>query len=125
MFRGIFIHTDIRAAEAIGIEKPVSLVAHYLTGIILVSVFLWLRKNIKVFSGSAFMGMVFGWITVILPWFVMYPALGFGFLGLECPENTNYILFGVLNHSFFGLGMTLWLGWVRKFIMKDKHANVD
>jgi hypothetical protein len=49
----------------------------------------------------------------------MYPALGFGFFSLDCPENTNYILFSVLNHSFYGLGITLWLGWVRKFIIKD------
>jgi hypothetical protein len=119
MFQGTFMHIDIRAVEAIFIEKPVSLIAHYLTGIILVGVFLWLRKNYKIFSKSIFMGMVFSWMTLVIPWFIMYPALGFGFLGLDCPENTNYILFSILNHSFYGLGITLWLGWVRKFIIKD------
>jgi len=114
MLQGTFIHNDIRAIEAIVIEKPVSLIAHYLTGIILAGVFLMLRKKYKIFSSSILMGMVFGWITLVIPWFIMYPALGFGFLGLDCPENTNYILFSVLNHSFYGLGITLWLGWVGK-----------
>ena len=118
MMQGTFVHADIRAVEAIAIEKPVALIAHYMAGIILVGVFLWLRENYKVFSSSIFMGLIFSWITLVLPWFIMYPSLGFGFLGLDCPENTNYILFSFLNHSFYGLGITLWLAWARKFIFK-------
>ncbi|MBT4088975.1 MAG: DUF2938 family protein [Deltaproteobacteria bacterium] len=119
MLQGTFMHADIGAVEAFGIEKPVALIAHYLTGIILVNAFLWLKKNTKVFSGSIFMGILFGLVTVVFPWFVMYPAMGFGFLGLDGPGNSNNVLFGLLNHSFFGIGITFWMWWVRKFTVKS------
>lgn len=119
MLQGTFVHTDIRAAEALMLEKPVSLMSHYQAGIILGAVFLKLRKRFSLFSSSKLMGLVFGWITIVLPWLVMYPAMGFGILGLDCPENTNYVLFSILNHSAYGLGITLWLVWLRDRFIKE------
>ncbi len=121
MFQGVFIQNDIIAVVAIGIEIPVSLLVHYLTGIILVVAFLLLRKNYKIFSSSIFAGMVFGWITLVIPWFFFYPCIGFGFMGLDTPEGINNIVYSIIYHSFYGLGITLWLGWIRKFIIKDSQ----
>ncbi|MFC1883159.1 DUF2938 family protein [Thermodesulfobacteriota bacterium] len=119
MFQGIFVHDDIRLVNPIFIEKPVTPLMHYMIGIFLAAVFFWMRKNVKLFPKSIYMGIIFGWITVILPWFIMYPALGFGFLGLDCPQNTNYIFLSFFNHTLYGLGITLWLGLIRKVVIKD------
>jgi hypothetical protein len=123
MFNGEFIHENIRIAAEMSLEKPVSLLIHYLTGIALVAVFLLLRRKVKSFPDSIHMGLVFGWITTVLPWFIMYPCLGFGFMGLDTPEGTNNIVYSIIYHSFLGLGITLWLGFVRKFVIKDKDIQ--
>lgn len=118
MFKGELIQENIRTATEMSLEKPVSLIVHYLTGVVLLGVFFWLRKSIKMFPASKAMGLVFGWVTVVLPWFFFYPCIGFGFMGLDTPEGSNNIVYSLIYHSFFGLGITLWLGFVRKFVIK-------
>lgn len=123
MFNGEFIQENIRTATQMQLEGPVSLIVHYLTGIFLLGLFLLLRNKIKMFPGSIHMGMVFGWVTVVLPWFFFYPCIGFGFMGLGTPEGSSNILYSIIYHSFFGLGITLWLGFVRKFFIKNKNVK--
>ena len=123
MFNGVFIHDNIQTATQFRFEIPVAISCHYLMGIFLVGIFLWLRNNIKIFPSSMVMGLVYGWITMLVPWLIIFPALGFGFFGLGAHNDINNIIASIIAHSFYGLGMTLWLGWVRKFIMKDKQAN--
>jgi hypothetical protein len=53
----------------------------------------------------------------------MFPALGFGFFGLGINNDMNNIAASIMAHSFYGLGMTLWLGWASKFIMKHSEAK--
>ena len=125
MFEGVFTHDNIQTATQFNFEIPVAISFHYLTGIFLVGIFLWLRNNIKIFPSSMYMGLVHGWLTMLLPLLIMFPALGFGFFGLGAHNDTNNIIASIIAHSFYGLGMTLWLGWVRKFIMKDKDTQHD
>jgi hypothetical protein len=125
MFNGEFIQENIRIATQMKLEKPVSIIIHYLTGIFLVGIFLLLRKKIKIFPGSIYMGLVFGWITLLIPWLFFYPCIGFGFFGLDTPEGSNNIVYSIIYHSFFGLGITLWLGFVRKFVLKNKQGKIS
>ena len=125
MFNGVFIHDNIQMANHFRFEIPVAISFHYFTGIFLVGIFLWLRNNMKIFPSSMYMGLVYGWLTILLPWLIMFPALGFGFFGLGAHNDINNIVASIIAHSFFGLGMTLWLGWARKFIMKDKDTQPD
>ena len=120
MSDGVFIHDNIQTATQFRFEIPVAISCHYFMGIFLVGMFLWLRNNIKNFPSSMVMGLVYGWLTILVPWLIMFPALGFGFFGLGTDNGINNVISSIIAHSFYGLGMTLWLGWVRKFIMKDK-----
>jgi Protein of unknown function (DUF2938) len=124
MFSGVFTHDNIQTANHFQFEIPVALSFHYFTGIFLVGIFLWLRNSIKIFPSSMYMGLVYGWVTILLPWLIMFPVLGFGFFGLGAHNGINNMIASILAHSLFGLGMTLWLGWIRKFIMTDRQANV-
>ena len=125
MFNGVFIHDNIQTATQFGFEIPVAISFHYFTGIFLVGIFLWLRNNKKIIPNSKYMGLVYGWITIFLPWLIMYPALGFGILGLGVDVGANNLIASLIAHSFYGLGITLWLGWVRKFIIKNKDPQLD
>jgi hypothetical protein len=122
MFDGEFIQENIRIAAQMSLEIPVSITIHYLTGIFLVGIFLLLRRRFKMVSGSIYMGLVFGWITLLIPWLFFYPCIGFGFFGLDTPEGLNNIVYSTIYHSFFGLGITLWLVSVRKFVFKIKQG---
>ena len=123
MFDGVFIHDSIQTATQFSFEIPVAISVHYFTGIFLVGIFLWLRNNIKNFPSSMVMGLVYGWLTILVPGLIMFPVLGFGFFGLGAGVGINNIIASVIAHSFYGLGMTLWLGRVRKFIIKDKLVD--
>ena len=120
----VFVHDDIQIANQFGFEIPVAILFHYLTGIVLVGIFLWLRNNIKNFPDSIFMGLVYGWVTLLLPWLIMFPALGFGFFGLGADNDMSNVAASFLAHSFYGLGMTLWLGWAGKFITRILRQNL-
>jgi fluoride ion exporter CrcB/FEX len=122
MFNGVFIHDNIHTAIQFGFEIPVAILFHYFTGIFLVGIFLWLRNNVKIFPSSIYMGLVYGWVTILLPWLIMFPAFGFGFFGLGAHNDINNIIANIIAHSFFGLGITLWLGFVRKFVIKEKNT---
>ncbi len=124
MFNGEFVQENIRIVAQMKLEQPVSVIIHYLTGIFLVGIFLLLRKKIKIFPGSIYMGLVFGWLTLLIPWLFFYPCIGFGFFGLDTPEGTNNIIYSIIYHSFFGLGITLWLGLVRKLVFKKRKAKI-
>jgi len=123
MFNGVFLHEDIQIANQFRFEIPVAILFHYVTGVVLVGIFLWLRSNIKNFPDSIYMGLAYGWVTLLLPWLIMFPALGFGFFGLGVNNDMNNIAASIMAHSFYGLGMTLWLGWGGKFIMKTSEAK--
>jgi hypothetical protein len=123
MFDGVFIHDSIQTATQFSFEIPVAISVHYFTGIFLVGIFLWLRNKIKNFPSSMYTGLVYGWLTILVPGLIMFPVLGFGFFGLGAGVGINNIIASVIAHSFYGLGMTLWLGRVRKFIIKDKLVD--
>ena len=36
-------------------------------------------------------------------------------MGLDTPEGLNNIEYSFIYHSFFGLGITLWIGFVQKY----------
>lgn len=120
MFNGEFFQENIHTAAQTNLEIPVSILVHYLTGIILVGIFLLLRRNYKMFPSSISMGLVYGWITVFLPWLILYPCIGFGFFGLDTPEGSSNIAYSIIYHSFFGLGITLWLGFKKYRSLQTK-----
>lgn len=125
MFNGVFIHGNIETATHFRFEIPAAILFHYFTGIFLGGIFLWLRNNIKIFPSSKYMGFVYAWSTIFLPGLIMFPALGFGIFGLGADNGMNNVISIVIAHSFYGLGITLWLGFVRKFVIKDKDTQAD
>ena len=123
MFEGVFTHDNIQTANQFYIEIPVSISFHYFIGIFLAGVFLWLRNSKKIIPNSKYMGLVYGWVTIFLPWFIMFPAFGFGILGLSA--GLNNLVASVIAHSFFGLGITLWLGFAQKIVLKNKQFKIS
>ncbi len=107
LLRGRWRHDDIRSAPAQRGELGLGLLAHYGTGVVLTQAFLLLPRR-----GSRRPGFVpataYGIATAVLPLLVMFPSMGYGWLGLRTGDAARLDRIMVLGHVAFGLGIGLW-----------------
>ena len=117
MFRGKFVHHDIHKTPSFHNEKLWCLFSHYLIGIALAGIYLLLDSRVTMIQGQIWVPLVFGIATVLLPWLWLYPSMGLGFLASKTPRKSPYIVTSLVNHTNFGLGLTIWVGLFRRFLM--------
>ncbi|WP_436899367.1 DUF2938 domain-containing protein [Acinetobacter gyllenbergii] len=107
MFRGKFIHTSIAQSPAIRQEYALGWLAHYSVGILFAFSFIlmvgdaWLRH--PQFSSA----LIFGVITVLIPFFIMQPAMGAGIASAQTAQPLHNCLRSLINHTIFGCGLYL------------------
>lgn len=103
--RGQLVHSDIAAAPEVAGEARAAMVGHYLIGIVL-SVFYVVAAGLLDVAPTGFVVAVgYGLATCVFPWFLVYPALGFGPLGLRGPSELKLLTTSLLNHLFYGFGL--------------------
>jgi hypothetical protein len=117
MFRGKFIHQDIHKTPALNKEKSAALLSHYLIGIVLAGIYLLLELKVPAIRHQPWMPLIFGLATILLPWLWLYPSIGLGFLASKTPRRSPYIVTSLVNHTNFGLGLTIWIVFFRRFLM--------
>ena len=100
------IHADIAQSSPIPLELIVALPVHYVIGTVLTAAFVW-GTGVFGWSRGAGVALAFGLSTSVLPWLVMFPAMGYGVFGTHGPEGTRLFVSSLISHAFFGLG--LWL----------------
>ena len=115
MFRGKFIHKDILKTPALKNEKEWSYFSHYLIGIVLAGIYLFLELKVPIIRDRIWMPFVFGIATVILPWFWLLPSMGFGFLASKSHNKLRIIRTSLVNHTSFGLGFFIWIVSFHRF----------
>ncbi|MCP4581103.1 MAG: DUF2938 domain-containing protein [candidate division Zixibacteria bacterium] len=115
LLRGKFTHEDIRQTPAVKNEKPAALISHYLIGIVLMGIYLFLELKEPAIRDLLWMPLVFGVATVLLPWLWLYPSIGIGFWASKTKNQSDYIIFSSINHINFGIGMTIWVVVFRRF----------
>jgi hypothetical protein len=96
MFKGKFIHKDIRNTPPLRNEKLGYFVSHYLIGIALAGFYLFLELKIQTFQEHVWIALIYGIITVIFPW-------------LKSSKRKLIIRTNLINHSNFGIGLFLWM----------------
>ena len=107
MPEGIFKHSNITSAPQKSAECIVGWVAHYMIGIMFAIAFVafvgkdWLQRPVLIPA------MVFGVITVSMPFFIMQPAFGLGFAASKTPNPAQARVRSLMNHSVFGFGLYL------------------
>jgi DUF2938 family protein len=117
MFKGKFFHKDINKTPALGNEKLAALIAHYLIGIALAGIYLFLELKVPSISDQPWMPLLFGLATVLLPWLWLYPSIGLGFVASKTQKKSPYIVTSLVNHTNFGLGLVIWIAFFRRFLM--------
>jgi hypothetical protein len=98
-------HANIATAPAVRGERISGWIAHYATGVIFAGLLLaafgqdWLRQP------SPGPAMAIGLVTVIAPFFIMQPSMGFGVAGSKRPKANLLRLRSLMTHVIFGLGL--------------------
>lgn len=108
------IFVDIRYSA--GNPVPISrfLFYHYLIGVSLTFLFYFLISLFKVTPLPWWVPLVYGVATTLIPAFLMFPGMGFGMLGLKGPAEYLLLRTAILNHLFYGIGLTLAFHWLLK-----------
>ncbi len=111
MATGVFWHTKISNAGVRSGECALGWTVHYLIGIAYAAILLlpvggvWLSWLDQTPLPAFLIALLFGLATVVFPFFIMQPALGFGIAAGKNPNPVQARLKTLLTHSVFGAGL--------------------
>lgn len=117
MFKGRLIHKDISKTPPVSNEKMWYFISHFLIGILLAGFYLRLAIMFSDLNENAWIALVFGIFTVILPWFWLLPATGLGFMANKSGKRKQIMKTNLINHTNFGIGLFLWMFFFHNFFI--------
>jgi hypothetical protein len=103
--QGRFVHADITKVPEQPGEMRAALVGHYIIGITLAVLYVFGVEWVGLSPASFVVAVGYGIGTCIFPWFLVFPALGFGVFGRRGPHELKIFSASVLNHLGYGLGL--------------------
>ncbi len=111
VFHGRLVHKNIIDSDALKNEKAVGWISHYVTGGALALTYpaIFLSFASAMPGNNLIPGLMWGFVTALLPWFVLFPGFGWGLFGARSPGNVRPLLSPAVEHSIYGLvlGMVL------------------
>ena len=107
MARGRFSHASIATAEPARSELAIGWVTHYAVGIVFAAVLVAMQGANWVQAPRFVPAFLTGVATVVMPLFVMQPAMGSGFAASRTPTPLKNCVRSIANHAVFGVGMYL------------------
>ncbi|WP_151744818.1 DUF2938 domain-containing protein [Acinetobacter calcoaceticus] len=107
IFQGKFIHQSIAQSSQIKGEYLLGWIIHYSVGVIFALSFLCIVGSDWLIHPQFYSALLFGLVTVLIPFFIMQPAMGSGFISSKTPHPFLNCLKSLLNHSVFGCGLYL------------------
>ena len=115
MPEGIFRHSNIASAPQKSAECTVGWIAHYMIGITFAITFVGLAGNNWLQHPRLIPAILFGVVTVLMPFFIMQPAFGLGVAASRTSNPTQARLRSLMNHTAFGVSLyllALLVGWL-------------
>jgi Protein of unknown function (DUF2938) len=105
LFRGQVVHASIRQSPGIPGELVWGWLTHYAAGIGFAGLLVLLQGLAWTRSPSPGPAIAWGMGTVLVPLFVMQPAMGSGFAASRTPTPIKNCLRSLANHTVFGVGL--------------------
>lgn len=106
--RGHPFQSDIGQVSPINKEIAVAVPVHYAIGVTLALVYALAISALGLNAHNPITAVGFAVGTSLLPWLLMFPAMGYGWFGAHGPPGTRLFLSSLVLHCFYGVG--LWLG---------------
>ena len=107
LLRGQIAHSNIGKAEPIAGESALGWFIHYAVGIVFAFLLLAVYGTAWLQDPRWLPAVMVGTVTVVMPFFVMQPAMGAGVAASRTPTPWINRLRSLLTHAIFGLGMYL------------------
>ena len=105
MPRGVFAHASIANASKRPFECAVGWVAHYVIGAFYGVVFVAIVSADWLIRPTFVAAVLFGIVSVIVPFLIMQPSLGMGIAAAKTPNPTQARLKSLMAHTVFGVGL--------------------
>ena len=103
--RGRFQHESIVRSPAVSSEVALGWAGHYLLGIAFASAFLVIVGTDWIRAPTPVPALIFGLITVLVPFLVMQPSMGMGVAASRTPRPSAARIQSLLTHAVFGAGL--------------------
>ena len=103
--RGRFVHGSIAQASAVRGELIIGWAAHYVIGIIFAALLVAICGLAWARHPTPLPALIFGLVTVAVPFFVMQPAIGAGIAASKTPKPAQARLRSIAGHAVFGIGL--------------------
>lgn len=107
MPEGTFTHSNIASAPQKNAECTVGWIAHYMIGITFAIAFVALAGNNWLQHPTLIPAIIFGVVTVLMPFFIMQPSFGLGLAASKTSNPAQARLRSLMNHIAFGVGLYL------------------
>ncbi|MCU4413536.1 DUF2938 domain-containing protein [Acinetobacter sp. WU_MDCI_Axc73] len=107
MIKTQFIHDNIMQSKAVKYECELGWLSHYLIGIIFSAIFV--QYVIHLPFAPIILALIFGLLTVAIPFLILQPCLGFGIAASKLPSPWIARFKSIGHHLIFGLG--LYFSW--------------
>lgn len=105
--RGRFAHPSIAKAAPVAHELGLGWLTHYAVGVAFAALLVAVQGIGWAHQPSFLPALATGIATVVVPLFVMQPAMGSGFAASKTPTPLKNCLRSVANHAVFGCGLYL------------------
>lgn len=117
---GRFAHAGIGRAAPVRGERALGWLAHYAIGVAFAAGLVGLAGPTWLASPTLLPALAFGVVTVVMPFFVMQPALGAGIAASRTPNPTQARLRSLVTHSVFGVGLYVGAWLVHLLVVSPK-----
>ncbi|CAM3914692.1 DUF2938 domain-containing protein [Xenorhabdus thuongxuanensis] len=105
--QGQFCHQSIMQAPPVKGETAFGWFAHYLIGILFAGLFLFISDPDWVNNPTFLPALLMGIVTVVAPFFIMQPGMGFGVAASKTPAPNTARVRSLMTHTIFGVGLYL------------------
>jgi hypothetical protein len=103
----IIFNQNLDHENPVRYELQIGWAFHYWVAIIYGFVYYFLLAVFDILDTSILSGLIFGLISVIVPWFFYLPVTGKGFMGNKTPNPTLTILLSTASHVVVGVFLAI------------------
>lgn len=108
LLKGRLSHRDISETASVRGEEQIGMAFHFIIGGgVIALLYPWFIgvAGLETLSDHLVTGIVYGLATSVLPWFILMPALGWGWFGSKTPFESEPVIAPLLSHTAYGLGI--------------------